>query len=321
MKIYAWLLFLCVSQCVVASDDSAKYPNRPVTIVVGFAPGGASDVSARLLATKLSIAFGKPFIVENRPGANSNIGTDQVVRAKPDGYTLLLLTIANATNMSSYKRVSYDTIRDLTPIGGFITTPNVLVTNPSMPALDLRRLVSVLKANPEKYFFASSGTGGSSHLAGELFKQRTGVKIGHIAYGGAAPAMADIIAGHVSLGFMTTLGALGQMQSGQLRPIAVAHAQRLTELPDVPTMAEAGLSNFEVSSWNGLAAPKGTPKHIVEKLNAEINNMLALPDVKEHLKANGARAAGGSPKQFADFVQSQVLKWREIVSTARITLD
>jgi tripartite-type tricarboxylate transporter receptor subunit TctC len=321
MKKYAWLLLLCIANCVGAVDDVSNYPNRTVTIVVGFAPGGATDVSARLLANKLSISFGKPFIVENRPGANSNIATEHVVRAKPDGYTLLLETIANATNMSTYKRISYDTIRDLSPIGGFITTPSVLVVNPTLPAKDLRTLISYLKATPDKVFFASSGTGGSTHLAGELFKQRAGVKIGHIAYSGAAPAMADIIAGHVSMGFMTTLGALGQMQSGQLRPIAVAHSMRLPELPNVPTMAEAGLANFEVSSWNGLAAPAGTPQVVIEKLNNEINKILVLPDVQAHLKTIGARATGGSAKQFAEHVQAQVLKWRDLTSTANISLD
>jgi tripartite-type tricarboxylate transporter receptor subunit TctC len=304
-----------------ATDEVSNYPSRPVTIVVGFAPGGATDVSARLLASKLSQAFGKPFIVENRPGANSNIGTEHVVRSKPDGYTLLLETIANATNMSTYKKLSYATARDLSPIAGFMTTPSVLVVTPTLPVKDLRALIDLLKSQPGRFFFASSGTGGSTHLAGELFKMRAGVNLVHIPYGGAAPAMADIMAGHVSMGFMATLGALGHMQNGQLRPIAVAHSRRLAELPDVPTMAEAGMADFEVSSWNGLAAPAGTPQAIIEKLNAEVNKILALPEVQQHLQALGAKPFGGSSRQFGNHIQAQILKWREMVLAARITLD
>ncbi len=306
---------------VGATDNAAHYPARPVTIVVGFAPGGATDISARLLAQKLTLALGKPFIIENRPGANSNIGTDHVVRSKPDGYTLLMQTIANSTNMSAYKNLTYDTIRDLAPIGGFMSTPSVLVINPQLPVKDLSSLIELLKAQPDKFFFASSDTGGSTHLAGELFKQRAGVRLGHIAYGGAAPAMSDIIAGHVSIGFMATLGALTQMQNGQLRPIAVAHTKRLPELPNVPTMAEAGLSDFEVSSWNGLAAPTGTPPAVIEKLNAELNSILALPDVKERFRALGAQAAGGTPKQFTDHVKLQIIKWRELIVTSNIQMN
>jgi tripartite-type tricarboxylate transporter receptor subunit TctC len=304
-----------------AADNLAGYPSRPVTIVVGFAPGGATDVSARLLASKLSQAFGKPFIVENRPGANSNIGTEHVVRAKPDGYTLLLSTVANATNMSTFKNLNYDIVRDLSPIAGFMSTPSVLVVTPSLPVKDLRSLIGLIKSQPGRYFFASSGTGGSTHLAGEMFKMRADLKLGHVPYSGAAPAMADIIAGHVSIGFMATTGALGQMQNGQLRPIAVAHPLRLVELPDVPTMAESGMANFEVSSWNGLAAPTGTPQAIIEKLNAEVNKILALPEVQLQLQVLGARAFGGSSKQFGDYVLEQVQKWREMVLASRVSLE
>jgi tripartite-type tricarboxylate transporter receptor subunit TctC len=274
-----------------------------------------------LLAERLTQALGKPFIVENRPGANSNIGTEHVVRAKPDGYTLMVKTIANATNMSAYKNLGYDTARDLTPIVHFISTPSVLVVTSSLPVTDLRSLIRLAKSQPGRLSFASSGTGGSTHLAGELLKARAGLELVHIPYKGAAPAMADVIAGHVSMGFMASLGALAPMQSGQVRPIAVAHSRRLTELPNVPTMAEAGLEDFEVSSWNGLAAPTGTPQAIIDRLNAEVNKILASPDVQRQLQALGARAVGGSSRQFADHVQAQIHKWREVIQVARITLD
>jgi tripartite-type tricarboxylate transporter receptor subunit TctC len=314
----AWGLAISAA---AAAEDSAAYPSRPVTLVVGFAPGGATDITARLLAGRLSQALGKPFIVENRPGADSNIATEQVVRAKPDGYTLLLQTIANATNMSAYKNLGYDTVRDLRPIVLVMTSPSVLVVTPSLPVKDLRSLIGLAKAQPGRLSFASSGTGGSTHLAGEMLKMRAGLDMVHIPYKGAAPAMADVVAGHVSLGFMASLGALATMQSGHLRPIAVAHFKRLPELPDVPTMAEAGIADFEVSSWNGLAAPVGTPQPIVDKLNVEVNKILALPEVQRQLQELGAQSVGGSSRQFGDHVQAQILRWRDVVKAAGIRLD
>lgn len=320
-SVLAALAWGIVGHAAQAAEDASTYPSRPVTFVVGFTPGGATDVTARLLAGRLTQAFGKPFVVENRPGADSNIATEYVVRAKPDGYTLLVETVANATNMTAYKNLNHDTARDLIPIVQLMSTPSVLVVTPSLPVKDLRSLIGLVKSQPGRLSFASSGTGGSTHLAGELLKMRAGLDIVHVPYRGAAPAMADIIAGHVSMGFMASLGALGQMQSGQLRPIAVAQPRRLTELPDVPTMAEAGMPDFEVSSWNGLAAPVGTPQPIIDKLNAEVNKILALPEVQRQFQMLGAQAVGGTPRQFADHVQAQTQKWREVIQAARIALD
>jgi tripartite-type tricarboxylate transporter receptor subunit TctC len=209
----------------------------------------------------------------------------------------------------------------LAPIVQVMSSPSVLVVNPAVPAKDLRSLIAYAKSQPGGLSFVSSGTGGSTHLAGELLKIRAGLNLVHVPYKGAAPAMADVIAGHVPMGFMAALGALGQIQSGQLRPIAVAHAKRLAELPDVPTMAEAGLADFEVSSWNGLAAPRGTPQPIIDKLNAEVNAILAMPDVQQQLQALGAQAVGGSSRQFADHVKAQIHKWRDVIQTAGITTE
>jgi tripartite-type tricarboxylate transporter receptor subunit TctC len=232
-----------------------------------------------------------------------------------------MATIANATNMSASRSSGYDTMRDLSPIVLFMSSPSVLVVNPALPAKDLRSLIALAKSRPGTLSFASSGTGGSTHLAGELLKMRAGLDMVHVPYKGAAPALADVIAGHVQVGFMVPLGALASMQNGQLRPIAVAHARRLAELPDVPTMAEAGMPDFHVSSWNGLSAPKGTPQPVIDKLNSEVNKILTARRFPQQLQALGGHAEGGSSQQFADHVQAQILNWRAVIRAARITLE
>ena len=314
--------FLTTLACTAgAADEAGAYPTRPITVVVGYPPGGATDIIARLVATKMSQSFGQPVIVENKPGAGSNIATEHVVRAKPDGYTLLVETIANATNMTVYKNLKYDSTRDLAPIAQFMSSPSILCVTSSLQATDLKSLIALAKAEPGKLTFASSGLGGSPHLAGELLKLRAGIDMVHVPYKGATPALVDVISGHVSMGFKTSLGALEQIQAGKLRPIAVAYSKRLPELPDVPTMAEAGLEDFEVSSWNGLAAPAGTPEPIIRKLNEEVNRILALPDVRDQLRSLGAQAVGGTPQAFADYVNAEIKKWREVVNAAGISRD
>jgi tripartite-type tricarboxylate transporter receptor subunit TctC len=313
--------FAATLGCGAVAAEDAGYPSRPITVVVGYPPGGATDIIARLVATKLSQSLGQPVVVENKPGAGSNIATEQVVRAKPDGYTLLVETIANATNMTVYKNVKYDSAKDLAPIVQFMSSPSVLCVSPSLKATDLKSLIALAKAEPGKLTFASSGVGGSPHLAGELLKLRAGIDMVHVPYKGATPALVDVISGHVSMGFKTSLGALDQIQAGKLRPIAVAYAKRLPELPDVPTMAEAGLADFEVSSWNGLAAPAGTPEPIIRKLNEEVNRILAMPDVREQLRTLGAQAVGGTSQAFADYVNAEIGKWRDVIKAAGIALD
>ena len=304
-----------------ADPTVANWPERPITILVGYPPGGATDLAARFVATLLSKSLGKPVIVENKPGAGSNIATELVVRAKPDGYTLLVATIANATNMSIYKQLNYDSSRDLLPIVQLMASPSVLVVNPEVPAKDLQSLIALAKSRPGKLTYASSGVGGSPHLAGELLKMRAGIDIVHVPYKGATPALMDVVSGQVSMGFKTSLGAMPQMQKGQLRPIAVANATRLPELPEVPTMAEAGLPDFEVTSWNGLAAPAGTPRAIVEKLNAEVNRILATSEVKAQFQSLGAIPVGGTARAFADYVDAEISRWRNVVRTAGITIE
>lgn len=303
------------------ADDAAGYPQRPVRIIVGYPPGGATDVIARLVATELSARLGQPFVVDNRPGAGSNIATEAVVRARPDGYTLLVLTIQNASNMSMYTNLHYDTARDLAPIAQFMSSPSVLVVAPSLKIDSLQALIAKAKADPKALSYASTGVGGSPHLAGEMLKSRAGIDMLHVAYKGTAPAMTDVMSGNVSASFMTTLGVLQQMQSGGMRPLAVANATRLPELPSVPTMAEAGLNDFEVTSWNGLAAPAGTPPAIVQKLSVEVNAILQTPEMQARIRGLGGEVVLRNPQQFSAYVKAEIAKWRGVVQAAHITLE
>jgi tripartite-type tricarboxylate transporter receptor subunit TctC len=314
-------LGLAALQPLHAAEDAASYPSRPITIVVGFPPGGPTDIIARVVATRLSQAWGKPVVIDNKPGGGSNIATEQVVRAAPDGYTLLVETIANATNMTVYKKLNYDTRKDLAPIVQFMAAPSVLVVGNKVPAKNLKELIAYAKAQPGKLDYASTGVGGSPHLAGEMLKYRAGIDIVHIPYKGASPALNDLLAGNVAMGFMTSLGLPQHLQTGKLRAIAVASPRRLPDLPDVPTTAEAGLPDFHVLSWNGLAAPANTPRPIIDKLNAEVNRILASPEVKQQLEKLGAFPVGGSPEDFSKYVDSEIRTWGAVVKSANFQLD
>ena len=304
-----------------AQDAAANYPNRPIKVVVGFVPGGATDVVARLMAQKLQEAWGQAVLIENKPGGGSNIGSEQVARAAPDGYTLLLGTIANATNMSIYKDLAYDTLRDFAPVTQFISAPSVLVVAPSLPVSNLKELIALAKAKPGTLSYASSGAGGSPHLAGELLKLRAGIDIIHVPYKGAAPALVDVVSGTVSMGFKTALSAIPHMQSGKLKPIAVAANRRLPQIPNVPTMAEAGLADFEVSSWNGLLTPAKTPPEIVAKLNREFVRILATADVREKFAAQAAEPVGSTPEQFRAYIKYEIEKWAQVVKASGAKID
>nr|WP_145547408.1 tripartite tricarboxylate transporter substrate binding protein [Variovorax boronicumulans] len=304
-----------------AQDAAASYPARPVRIVVGYTPGGATDVIARLVATRLADKLGQPFVVDNKPGAGSNIASEQVARAKPDGYTLLVTTIQNATNMSIYKNLRYSTERDFVQVAQFMASPSVLVLTPSLPARDLASFIALAKARPATLSYASTGVGGSPHLAGAMLNARAGLDLLHVPYKGTSPAMVDVISGNVSASFMTTLGVLQQMKSGQMRPIAVAYSKRLAELPDVPTMAEAGLPDFEVVSWNGLGAPAGTPPAIVAKLGTAVTEILQTPEMQERVKGLGGEVVLRAGPVFSDYVRSEIGKWRQVAESARIELE
>jgi tripartite-type tricarboxylate transporter receptor subunit TctC len=306
---------------VFAQDAAAGVPSKPIRIVVGFAPGGATDIVARAIAQKLQDAWGQPVTIDNKPGAGSNIAAEIVARADPDGHTLLLGTIANATNMSLYKNLKYDTLRDFAPITQLMAAPSVLVVSPMLPVDDLKGLVALAKAKPGTLTYASSGAGGSPHLAGVLLEQRAGVQMVHVPYKGAAPALSDVISGQVNLGFKTALSAIPSMQAGKLKPIAVAANKRLPQIPNVPTMAEAGLPDFEVSSWNGMLAPAKTPPAIIAKLHREIVKILEMPDIRERFTTQAAEPIGSTPDAFRAYIKAEIDRWGAVSKQANVQLD
>ncbi len=318
MKKTLVILALLFTPFAFAQDN---YPSRPIKLIVPFPPGGATDIVGRLVAQRLQEALGQPVVVENKAGAGSNIGSEQVAKAAPDGYTLLLGTIANATNMSIYKNMSYDTLRDFAPVTQTMAAPSVLVVTNALPANNLKELIGLAKAQPGKLSFASSGAGGSPHLAGELLKLRAGIDIIHVPYKGAGPALVDVVSGVVSMGFKTALSAIPHMQSGKLKPVAVAATKRLAQIPNVPTMVEAGLPDFEVSSWNGVLAPAKTPPEIIARLNQALVRILATQDVKERFAAQAAEPVGSTPEQFRAYIRSEIDKWAQVVKASGAKID
>jgi len=311
MKVFVVAAALLLASTAGAQD--ARYPTKPIKLVVGYTPGGATDIIARTIAAKLQDSLGQTVIVENKPGATSNIASEAVAKAAPDGYTLLMGTIANATNMTIYKTPGYDTLRDFVHITQTMSAPSVLAVHPSVPAKTLRELIALAKAQPGKLTYASSGNGGSPHLAGELLKLRAGIDIVHVPYKGATPGMTDLLGGQVTMSFQTALSAIPHLQSGKLNVIAVAAHRRMMLLPNVPTMAEAGMPDFEVSSWNGLFAPAKTPTDIVARLHQATVKALALPDVREKLAAQGAEAVGQTPEEFRNYIKSEIDKWGRVI--------
>jgi len=293
----------------------APYPNHPVRIVVPFPAGGTTDILARATAQKLTETLGQPFVVENRPGAAGNIGAEIVAKSPPDGYTMLMGTVGtHAINASLYEKMPYDHVKDFVPVVLVAGVPNVLVVHPSVPAKSVQELIAYAKANPGKLNFASSGSGTSIHLSGELFKTMTGVSMQHVPYKGSAPALADLTGGQVQLMFDNLPSALPLIKAGKLRALAVTSLARASALPDVPTVAESGLPGFEASSWFGLLAPAGTPKDVITKVNAEVAKWLATPEAKEKLAAHGAIVASGlTPDDFTRHIASETAKWQKVV--------
>jgi tripartite-type tricarboxylate transporter receptor subunit TctC len=305
-----------------AMSDAAGYPQRTVTITVGFPPGGASDILARIMADKLGSLLGQPFVVENRPGAGGNVGGEFVAHAAADGYTLLLGNNAIlATNASLYKKIGFDPVKDFAPISLIGTQANVLVVNNSVPAHSLTELIALAKAQPGKLNFASSGYGLAAHLAGELFKAEAHIDIVHVPYKGSAPALQDVIAGADQMMFATTSGVMGFLSNKQVRALAVTTLKRTAILPDVPTMDEAGLPGFEATTWHGLVAPAGTPQNIVETLHRAIVETLKDPGVKQKLAALGIDAAGDAPDAFTAYIATEIPKWAAIIKASGATME
>jgi tripartite-type tricarboxylate transporter receptor subunit TctC len=296
------------------------YPSRPVRIIVGLAAGGPADLVARLIAQWLSERLGQPFVVENRTGAATNIATEAVVRAPADGYTLLFVTAANAINTSLYEKLNFNLSRDIVPVASLIRAPSVLEVNPSVPARTVPEFIAYAKANPGKLTMASSGIGAPSHVFGELFKFMTGVNLVHVPYRGAAPAVADLVAGQVQVYFDPIPNSIGYIRAGKVRPLAITSATRSEALPDVPTVSEF-VPGYEGSFWFGVGAPKATPTDIVDKLNKGINAALADPKIKARLADLGGTVLAGSPADFGKFIADETEKWGKVIKFAGIKAD
>jgi tripartite-type tricarboxylate transporter receptor subunit TctC len=294
-----------------------SYPSRPVRIVVGLTAGSASDIVARIMGQWLSEHLGQQFVVENRPGAGTNIAAEAVVRSVPDGYTLLLAASPNAINASLYDKLSFNFIRDIAPVAAISREPNVIVVNPSLPTRTVPELIAYAKANPGRINMASAGNGTTSHLAGELFKMMTGVNMVHVPYRGGGPALTDLLAGQVQVFFPPMVVPVGQIRAGKLRALAVTTATRSEALPDIPTVGEF-VPGYEASVWFGLGVPKGTPAEVINKLNQETNAALTDIKIKARMAESGGTVLPGSPADFGKLIAEETEKWSKVVREANI---
>jgi tripartite-type tricarboxylate transporter receptor subunit TctC len=301
---------------------AADYPTRPVTVVVGFPPGGPSDVLARVVAKKLSELLGQPFVIDNRPGAGGNVAGEVVAHATPDGYTLLMGNNSIlATNASLYKKIDFDPEKDFAPISLVGTQGSVLVVNPNVPAHSMAELIALAKANPGKLNFASSGYGAAAHLAGELFKAEAHIDIVHVPYKGAAAALQDVIAGQDQMMFATIASVIGHIKGGLVRPLAVTELKRNPILPDVPTIDELGLRGFDATTWHGLVAPAGTPPEIIDKLHHATVEALNDPEVRQSLGALGVDIVGDTPEEFSAYIKTEIPKWAAVIKESGAKLE
>ncbi len=314
---------LCAGAMLAVSVASAQtWPAKQIRFISPFAPGGGADITSRVIAQKLTDALGQPVLVDNRGGAGGMIGVDLAAKAPPDGYTLLLGTIGPiAINPSLYSKMAYDPIKDLVPVTLAADALNVLVVHPALPVKNVKELVALGKARPNELNFGSSGPGATDHLAGELFNLLTGTKMVHVAYKGGAPAIIDLVAGNVQVIFSTVSTAFGQIKSGRIRALAMTGTKRFVLMPELPTIAQAGVPGFAVNNWYGVFVPAGTPREIVARLNAEIVKILQTPDAKQRLLDSGIEATSSTPEQFAAYIQAETKKWAKVVKDANIKVD
>jgi len=319
---FAGLGLLAATAAGAQTNPAASYPSRAITMVVPFPAGGTTDILGRFVGQALSAAWSQPVVIENRGGAGGNIGAGAVAKAAPDGYTLLVGTVGtNAINASLYAKMPYDTLKDFVAVTQIAAVPNMLVVTPSLPVNSVAELIAYAKANPGKLNMASSGNGTSIHLSGELFKVMTGVDMVHVPYKGSAPALNDLISGQVQLMFDNMPSALPQVKGGTLKALAVTSATRSPAMPDLPTVAEAGVPGFEASSWFGIFAPAGTPKEIVDKLQAEIARILKTPEMAERLAQQGAAPVGNTSAEFTAYTQAEFKKWADVVKASGAKVD
>jgi tripartite-type tricarboxylate transporter receptor subunit TctC len=318
MKFARWPVLVCIILTLGAFSGSAfglDYPTRPVRWVVPYPPGGTTDVLARIIAQWLSEKMGQQFIIENKPGGGNNIGTEYVVNSTPDGYTMLLVNPANGINATLYTNISYNFIRDITPVAGLVRAPNVMEVTNSFPAKTVAEFIAYCEANPGKINMASSGSGTSVHLSGELFKSMTGCEMVHVPYKGAGPALTDLIAGQVHVLFDNLPSSAGHIKAGSIRALAVTSAQREPSLPDLPTVGDT-VPGYEATAWFGIGMPKGTPREIIDKVNAEVNRALADPKMRERLAELGGKSIAGTPEDFGKVIAAETEKWAPIVKAS-----
>ena len=313
---------LIAASALVTSPVAAQdYPNRPVKVIVPFSPGGAVDGPMRLIAQELSKRLGQQVVVENKPGAGATIGTEMVAKAPPDGYTLLLASQTNAISASLYKNLSYDPIEDFAPISLLGREPGVLVVNPKLPVKNFQEFVAYVKEHPGQIDYASSGNGSGQHLFAALLASRAGLKMNHVPYRGSGQATADLLGGQVPVAIPGTAGMVGHIRNGKLRPLAVTGAQRSPQLPDVPTVIESGIPDFEAYVWMGLLAPKGTPPAIIDKLHRELIQVLATNEVKSYMSTAGIEIVGSTPAEFGTFFRTERDLWAKVVRDTGAKID
>ena len=305
-----------------AEGPAATYPDKPIRIIVAYTPAGATDILARAVGQKMTEAWGQSVIVENRPGANGNIGTEVAAKATPDGYTLLMVTAGtHGVNPGLYRKLPWDAVRDFAPVSLVAMVPNIMVVNPSLPVKSVNEFIAYAKANPGKLSYGSPGLGSTAHMSVELFKTMTGTDMLRVPYKGSAGVMQDVIAGQIAVTIDNMPVYLPQVKAGKLRALAVSPAKRSPAVPDLPTIAEAGVPGYDATAWFGLVAPAGVPRPIVAKLAAETQRILRLPDVAERLSGLGAEPVGNTPEQFAAFIKAEIAKWKKVIHDAKVDLQ
>jgi tripartite-type tricarboxylate transporter receptor subunit TctC len=304
-----------------AFAQASPYPDKPIRFVVPYPPGGGTDVIARIVQDRLRAALGQPIVIDNRGGAGGSIGTEIVAKAPPDGYTVLFTLSSHTINPAIYSKLSFDTARDFEPIGVVCSLPQILVANPQFPANGVKELIAMAREKPGSLSFASVGNGSPSHLAGEMLKQRTGIQMTHIPYRGGGPAVMDTISGQVPLAWVSIPAAAQFVKQKQLKALAVSTVKRSAAFPDVPTVQEAGIPDFEVDSWFAMFVPAKTPRPIIDKLNAALNTVLSEPEIREKLIAQGSEAVGGTPEKLGAMVAAELPKWSKLVKDVGIKVD
>jgi len=310
------LLSLSASQFTLAAEPTTSYPSKPIRQIVGYAPGGGSDIMGRIIAQDLTKSLGQQMIVENRAGAAQNIAAEFIAKAPADGYTLFLSSAALGINISLYPKINYHPIKDFAPIAMFAISPNLLITHPSLPVKTVKEFIAFAKQNPGKLNYSTSGSGSTQHLSGEMLKVMAGIGIVHIPYRGSAPSMTALLSGEVEFSFNNIPASINYIKAGRLRAISITSAKRSPLLPDLPTMAEAGVPKFETSTWYGLLAPAATPRDIVMKLNNAVNAIVRTPDFNKRLAQLGADPVAESPEFFANYLKSEIERWAPVVKAS-----